>query len=406
MMHTAYDVRFEHVQKRYGSSFTAIEDLSLEIRSGERLVLLGPSGCGKTTIMRLIAGLEKPTRGVIFMGGQPVNELEPEDRDVSMVFQNYALYPHMTVFDNIAFSLRLKKMAKSEIQRRVREVAALMEIDHLLERKPAELSGGQRQRVALSRALVRQAPYFLLDEPLSNLDAILRVSARNDLIELHQRMPTTMVYVTHDQTEAMTIGQRIAVLNRGELQQIGTPEEVYHYPANRFVARFIGHPPMNLLPARISNQRLLLLGQQFDLPAGWLLELKRELQGSERLAVGIRPEAIRIGADGQPVPGGVPGTAGMSEFPSAGASVSSELSVSVAYLRSEYLGSYYVHHFEREGQRLEVSSAVPLGSEAGKNALLHFPLTRLHFFHADGAGQRIILLPMLQESGKRMMRVY
>lgn len=397
-MQPSYDVRFEHVQKRYGS-FTAIEDLNLEIKSGERLVLLGPSGCGKTTIMRLIAGLEKPTGGVIYMGGQPVNELEAEDRNVSMVFQNYALYPHMSVFDNIAFSLRLKKMATSEIQRRVREVADLMEIGHLLERKPAELSGGQRQRVALSRALVRQAPYFLLDEPLSNLDAILRVSARNDLIELHQRMPTTMVYVTHDQTEAMTIGQRIAVLNRGELQQIGTPEEVYHYPANQFVARFIGHPPMNLLPARISNQRLLLLGQQLDLPEGWLLELKRELQGNDRLVVGIRPEAIRIGADGPPASGWVPGTAGMSEFHDKGAS---ELSLSVTYLRSEYLGSYYVHHFEREGQRLEVTSPVPLGSKAGTNLHLHLPFTRLHFFHADGAGQRIILLPLFQESGERM----
>lgn len=395
-MQQVYDVRFEHVQKRYGS-FTAIEALNLEIKSGERLVLLGPSGCGKTTIMRLIAGLEKPTGGVIYMGGQPVNELEAEDRNVSMVFQNYALYPHMTVFDNIAFSLRLKKLAKSEIQKRVREVAALMEIGHLLERKPAELSGGQRQRVALSRALVRQAPYFLLDEPLSNLDAILRVSARNDLIELHQRMPATMVYVTHDQTEAMTIGQRIAVLNRGQLQQIGTPEEVYHFPANQFVARFIGHPPMNLWPARISNERLLLLGQQLDLPEGWLLELKRELQGNDRLVVGIRPEAIRIGADGLPVSGWRAGTDGMGRFPGAGAGAFSELSVSVTYLRSEYLGSYYVHHFERDGQRLEVTSPVSLGSAAGANLQLYLPVTRLHFFHAEGAGQRIIL-----ESRERM----
>lgn len=399
-MRPLHDIRFEQVQKRYGS-FTAIEELNLKIKSGERLVLLGPSGCGKSTIMRLIAGLEKPTGGVIYMGGQPVNEWEPEDRNVAMVFQNYALYPHMTVFDNIAFSLRLKKMAKAEIQKRVREAAALMEIDHLLERKPVELSGGQRQRVALSRALVRMAPYFLLDEPLSNLDAILRVNARNDLIELHQRMPTTMVYVTHDQIEAMTIGQRIAVLNRGQLQQIGTPEEVYRFPANQFVARFIGNPPMNLWSACISNERLLLLGQPLALPEGWLSELKRELHGNDRLVVGIRPEAIRVEAEGPPSGwrAGIEGTGWLTDGQKGSWN---EWSVSVRYLRSEYLGSTYVHHFERDGQRIEMVSPVPLKSSAGEHVTLYLSLNELHFFRADGDGQRIILLPVFQESQERV----
>jgi len=262
---TAESVRFEQVTKRFGA-VTAVDNLTLHIQPGEFMVLVGPSGCGKTTALRMLAGLEDPTAGEIYIGERCVNDVSPRDRDIAMVFQNYALYPHMRVYDNIAFGLRLRELKgalwqlthlseartiKQRIDARVRQVAQMLEIENLLHRLPKELSGGQRQRVALARAIVRQPKVFLMDEPLSNLDAKLRDQTRAELKKLQEQLGVTTIYVTHDQKEAMTLGTRIAVMKDGILQQVGTPEAVYFRPANTFVATFIGTPPMNLLQAQV-----------------------------------------------------------------------------------------------------------------------------------------------------------
>jgi multiple sugar transport system ATP-binding protein len=241
-------ITFEHVTKQFDESL-AVDDLSIEVADGEFLVLVGPSGCGKTTALRMLAGLEEISSGRILIGDRVVNNVAPGARNVAMVFQSYALYPHMTVYDNLAFSLRNQKQSKEEIERRVQSAAKTLELDNLLKRKPKQLSGGQRQRVALGRAIVREPEAFLMDEPLSNLDAALRLQTRAEILKLQKRLGTTTIYVTHDQVEAMTMGDRIAVMRLGVLQQIGTPEEVYTNPANTFVATFIGSPAMNLLPA-------------------------------------------------------------------------------------------------------------------------------------------------------------
>lgn len=241
-------VYFDGVNKRFGG-FTALYDLTLEIHDREFFVLLGPSGCGKTTALRIIAGLEEPSGGSVYIGDRVVNDVPPKDRDLSMVFQSYALYPHMSVYQNLAFGLRMRKYAKTEIDRLVREVAGTLGIAELLDRKPGQISGGQRQRVALGRAIVRRPQAFLMDEPLSNLDAKMRVQMRAELIRLHRELGTTFVYVTHDQVEAMTMGARVAVLQGGKLQQVAPPQEVYDKPANLFVAEFIGSPAMNFLDA-------------------------------------------------------------------------------------------------------------------------------------------------------------
>jgi ABC-type sugar transport system ATPase subunit len=240
-------IAFEHVTKRFDET-TAVDDLSIDVADGEFLVLVGPSGCGKTTALRMLAGLEEISSGRILIGDRVVNNLAPGARNVAMVFQSYALYPHMTVRDNLAFSLRNYKVPKADIERRVTQAAEILELDTLLKRKPKQLSGGQRQRVALGRAIVREPDAFLMDEPLSNLDAALRVQTRAEIMKLQKRLATTTIYVTHDQVEAMTMGDRIAVMSKGVLQQIGTPEELYTRPANTFVATFIGSPAMNLLP--------------------------------------------------------------------------------------------------------------------------------------------------------------
>lgn len=245
-------VTYEHVWKKFGD-FVAIRDLNIEIEDKEFLVLVGPSGCGKTTALRCLAGLEEVTEGRVKIGDRVVNDVPPKDRDIAMVFQSYALYPHMTVFDNMAFGLRLRKVPKKQIQERVEEAARILGIETLLKRKPRELSGGQRQRVAVGRAIVREPKVFLFDEPLSNLDAKLRVQTRAEISKLHQRLATTFIYVTHDQTEAMTMATRIAVMNKGVLQQLDTPQELYDRPANMFVAGFIGSPAMNFFPAHIRH---------------------------------------------------------------------------------------------------------------------------------------------------------
>jgi len=265
-------VEFRSVTKRFGGDTTAVDALDLDVEDGELMVLVGPSGCGKSTALRMVAGLEQPTDGTILIGGRDVAGVSPGARDVAMVFQSYALYPHMTVRKNLAFPLRRRRMEKPEIERRVAAVAEMLELDELLHRKPAQLSGGQRQRVAMGRALIREPLAFLLDEPLSNLDAQLRSELRAELKRLHARLETTMIYVTHDQVEAMTLGDRIAVMNRGRLLQVGTPDEVYGRPRNVFVARFVGSPAMNLLPGTAVGQ-------------------------DAAVTIGIRPELLRPAAE-------------------------------------------------------------------------------------------------------------
>ncbi len=247
------DVILKDVTKKFGN-VVAVNKANLHVNDGEFLVLLGPSGCGKTTTLRLIAGLEEPTSGEIYIGDKLVNDVPPKDRNIAMVFQNYALYPHMNVYQNISFGLRLRKMPKDEIDRRVKEAASMLGLENLLNRKPRELSGGQRQRVALARAIVRNPQVYLMDEPLSNLDAKLRVQTRGELIKLHKRLGVTTIYVTHDQVEAMTLGDRVVVMNKGVIQQVGSPKEVYDNPVNKFVAGFVGTPPMNFIDVKITKE--------------------------------------------------------------------------------------------------------------------------------------------------------
>jgi len=278
------EVSFHEVTKVFPNGTTAVDALTCTITDGEFMVLVGPSGCGKTTALRIVAGLDEPTSGAIAIDGEVVNGVSPRDRDIAMVFQNYALYPHKTVLQNLAFGLRQHKMPAAEIAERVREVSSLLTLDELLDRKPAQLSGGQRQRVAMGRALARRPRVYLLDEPLSNLDAQLRTQLRADLKQLHQRFATTTIYVTHDQVEAMTLGDRIGVMSDGKLLQLGAPQEIYRRPANVFVAGFIGSPPMNLLSASATGGHVHAGDLMLEVPG---------VTGGE-LVVGVRPEALRL----------------------------------------------------------------------------------------------------------------
>ncbi len=280
------DVTFDDVAKRYGD-VSVIEHLDLHINDHELMVLVGPSGCGKSTALRMIAGLEEVTAGNVSIGGRVVNNLAPKDRDIAMVFQSYALYPHMSVRENLEFGLKMRGVPRDESNRRIDSAAEILGLSQLLERKPKELSGGQRQRVAVGRAIVRQPAVFLFDEPLSNLDAKLRVQTRAEITKLQQTLGTTSVYVTHDQVEAMTMGHRITVMRDGKIQQVGTPREVYEHPANAFVAQFIGTPPMNLLSGVVSGA--LFQASSFAMP------LRLSLENGRRLIAGIRPEHLRPG---------------------------------------------------------------------------------------------------------------
>jgi len=324
------DVRFQQVSKTYPprpsagrrqTGVSVLQNLDLSIDDGEFLVLVGPSGCGKSTLLRLLAGLEQPTTGEIFVGGRPVSRLRPAARDVAMVFQSYALYPHLSVADNISFGLRrstargplaqlqdclhrlsrplpaalqVRSPREQRIEQRIAQVAASLELEALLSRRPKELSGGQKQRVALGRAIARQPAVFLMDEPLSNLDAKLRTGTRAQIVDLQRRLGTTTLYVTHDQVEAMTMGHRIAVLNAGRLQQLGTPMELYQWPSNLFVAQFIGSPPMNLLPVTLLGQGQIQLGGHRFVPAGASAEALSQWRGSAELMAGLRPEHLRL----------------------------------------------------------------------------------------------------------------
>ena len=357
-------IRFDHVTKRYGAN-AVVDDLSLEVHDGEFLVLVGPSGCGKSTTLRMLAGLEDVTSGAISIDGRRVDTVAAKDRDIAMVFQSYALYPHMTVFENMAFGLRLRHVPPADVERRVHEAARILGIEELLARLPAALSGGQRQRVALGRAIVREPAAFLLDEPLSNLDAKLRVQTRAELNLLHRRLGTTFVYVTHDQVEAMTMATRIAVMNAGEIQQVGTPEELYERPANRFVAGFIGSPEMNFLDATVQRS-----GETFEFVAGTLripaaatapgpLATLAALAGTA-VVLGIRPEHLY---DPRHAPGYV------TPFPL-------EADVQVV----ERLGSETFLHVEREGVRLLARIDPHSDARAGARATIVLDTARLHVF--------------------------
>ena len=289
-------VSLKGIKKIYDNKVTAVHDFNLEIADKEFIVLVGPSGCGKSTTLRMVAGLEDISEGDLLIGGKRMNDVEPKDRDIAMVFQNYALYPHMTVYENMAFALKLRKLPKDEIDKRVREAAEILDITQYLERKPKALSGGQRQRVAIGRAIVREPKVFLMDEPLSNLDAKLRNQMRAEIIKLRQRIDTTFVYVTHDQTEAMTLGDRIVIMKDGYIQQIGTPQEVFDHPANVFVAGFIGMPQMNFfdgqLVAEDGKYSVKVMDAVMELSPEIQAQLKAQNIPSKAVMLGIRPEHV------------------------------------------------------------------------------------------------------------------
>lgn len=292
-------ISLRNIVKTYEDGHTVIDGLNLEIRDREFLILVGPSGCGKSTTLRMIAGLEEVSGGDLYIGDRRVNDVAPKDRDIAMVFQSYALYPHMSVYKNMAFALELRKVKREEIDRRVREAAKMLDIEPYLDRKPRALSGGQRQRVALGRAMVRHPSVFLLDEPLSNLDAKLRGEMRSRITELHKELGTTFVYVTHDQTEAMTMADRIVVMRDGVIQQIDTPENLYRSPANRFVAGFIGTPEMNFLPVTVGEKgdSVSFFGKEFPLPAA--MKAAGAANAGNSLLLGIRPESFSLAKEGR-----------------------------------------------------------------------------------------------------------
>jgi multiple sugar transport system ATP-binding protein len=350
-------VTFEHVTKQYGDVY-AVRDLNLEIQDGEFMVLVGPSGCGKTTSLRMIAGLEEISSGTLRIGDRVVNDVPPKDRDIAMVFQSYALYPHMSVRENLAFGLKLRKVPKSEIERRVNEAAETIQLQKLLDRKPKELSGGQRQRVALGRAIVREPAVFLMDEPLSNLDAKLRVQTRAEIARLHQRLKVTMVYVTHDQVEAMTMGTRIAVMSDGLLQQVGTPQQLYDHPINRFVAGFIGSPAMNFVEVGLQDGALVAEGgMTIPLPEGFRSAVS---SSSRRLIAGFRPEHLDVGA----------GTGDVATF-RANADV------------VEYLGNEELLHVSTGGRDIVAIVGSEHRIRPGDVIDLHVPLGKLHLFDGE-----------------------
>jgi len=342
-------IQINSVGKIYPDGTRALADVSIEINDGEFVVLVGPSGCGKTTLLRMVAGLEDITEGEISIGDKVINEVAPKDRDIAMVFQNYALYPHMSVYDNMAFSLKLRKLSKKEIDEKVKEAAKILEIVELLERKPKALSGGQRQRVAMGRAIVRNPEAFLMDEPLSNLDAKLRVQMRAELGQLHTQLETTTLYVTHDQVEAMTMGDRVAVIRKGELQQINTPREIYLHPKNIFVAGFIGSPSMNFVYAnvKVSSKNITLSFGEDSIKCSADENKKlKEFDGQE-IVLGIRPEAFE---DSQ--------YANSKEF-------SEKLNVKVTLL--EQLGSDSYIHFYKDIKPVQTEAIEEILADEGED---------------------------------------
>jgi sn-glycerol 3-phosphate transport system ATP-binding protein len=349
-------IEFNDVRKHYGSN-AVVHGITLTVADGEFVVLVGPSGCGKSTLLRMVAGLEEISAGTISIGDRVVNDLEPRDRDCAMVFQNYALYPHMSVYDNMAYGLKIRKLPKAEIERRVNEAAAILELDGLLARKPRQLSGGQRQRVAMGRAIVREPAAFLFDEPLSNLDAKLRVQTRLEIQKLHRRLGTTSLYVTHDQVEAMTLAQRMIVMNAGRAEQVGTPDEVYSRPATTFVASFIGSPPMNLFSGRVAAD-----GGRFTGTDGASLMLPQPVPAlaGRALVLGLRPEDLTLG----------------------GGTLAMEVDT------VEILGAEHLVHGRALGAGLIVRTGPQASPPAGSSVMLGFASAAVHWF--DAATQRRI----------------
>ncbi len=362
-------IRFENVEKKYANGFHAVKELNLDIKDKEFLVLLGPSGCGKSTTLNMIAGLEEVSSGNLLFDDELVNYTPPHKRDVAMVFQSYALYPHKTVFDNIAFGLQMRKAPRAEIETRVRDAARKLEIEHLLDRRPSQLSGGQRQRVALGRAMVRDPAVFLMDEPLSNLDAALRISMRAEIKELHQQMQTTFVYVTHDQAEALTLADRIVVMRDGVVQQIGSPDDIYERPKNTFVASFLGSPPINYIDGIIEDRKGD--GMKFvrgDLVLSLPEEIAAKLKHSDRREVrlGIRAEDVDETAQG-------------GEGTIIRGKVNSVLPVG----SDQFLG------FDFYGDELFFRVSKDLSHKVGEDVALSVDLNRLHLFDKD-SGQSLL----------------
>lgn len=361
-------VQFEHVYKRF-NKVEIVHDINLDIKDKEFLVLVGPSGCGKSTCLRMVAGLEELSEGSILIGDRVVNGVPPKDRDIAMVFQNYALYPHMSVFDNMAFSLKLRHVPKEQIKKRVEEAGELLNLSQYLKRKPKELSGGQRQRVALGRAIVREPQVFLMDEPLSNLDAKLRVETRANITKLHQRIQTTVIYVTHDQTEAMTMGSRIAVLNGGLIQQLGAPQELYDHPSNLFVAAFIGSPSMNLFPnAKVlsdSDGTRIVMESIGNVEVPPLYVEAAKSAAGKNLTFGIRPEHLED----------------VNHVAQEARTITSTIQAPVEVV--ENLGSELLVYMTAGGKQIIARLNPRSGAHAGGNVQLYVDTDHIHLFDTD-----------------------
>ncbi|MGL5822069.1 MAG: ABC transporter ATP-binding protein [Sarcina sp.] len=360
-------VVLNNIDKIYDGGVKAVDNFNLEIKDKEFIVLVGPSGCGKSTTLRMIAGLEEISGGELYIGDTVMNDVAPKDRDIAMVFQNYALYPHMTVYDNMAFGLKLRKMPKDEIDVKVREAAKILDMEHLLERKPKALSGGQRQRVAMGRAIVRHPKVFLMDEPLSNLDAKLRVQMRTEIAKLYNKLQTTFIYVTHDQTEAMTLGTRIVVMKDGIIQQVASPKEIYEHPANMFVASFIGSPQMNNLygTTREVDGKIMIkiLDKEFELPKAKADKIKGTKHANADVILGIRPEAISCKSEDINKEGAVVFT--------------SKLDV------AENLGAERFLYMHVEGRNMVVKTASNEEFTPGQDIKYAINLNKLHMFDKE-----------------------
>lgn len=354
-------IEMKNIVKKYGDGFPAVNDVSIDVEDGEFLILVGPSGCGKSTLLRMIVGLEDITSGDMVIGGDRVNDLAPRDRNLAMVFQNYALYPHLTVYENIAFPLRLQKRPEKEIDEKVRQASTTLDLDEHLERKPANLSGGQRQRVAMGRAIVRDAKAFLFDEPLSNLDAKLRVQTRTQIASLQRRLGVTTVYVTHDQTEALTMGDRICVLKDGILQQVGTPRELYETPNNVFVAGFIGSPAMNLFPAELADG-----GVKFGTAVTPVERSVIDAAGGKVVTVGVRPEDLIVSTSGNGLP------------------------VEVDIVEELGADGYLYGHADVVGQRVDIVARVDgrVHPHSGETVFITPEPKHVHVFNAE-SGERL-----------------
>ncbi|MCF6136147.1 ABC transporter ATP-binding protein [Pseudalkalibacillus berkeleyi] len=356
------NITMDKIVKRYEKDVTAVQDFNLNIKDKEFIVFVGPSGCGKSTTLRMIAGLEEISEGDLFIGEKRVNDVAPKDRDIAMVFQNYALYPHMNVYDNMAFGLKLRKFNKKDIEKRVKDAARILGLEDYLNRKPKALSGGQRQRVALGRAIVRDPQVFLMDEPLSNLDAKLRVQMRAEISKLHQRLQTTTIYVTHDQTEAMTMASRIVVMKDGFIQQIGTPKEVYDTPDNVFVGGFIGSPAMNFLHGKLKENRFVTGNVNLTIPDQQMKILKENGYAGKEIILGIRPEDIH-------------------DEPSTNASLDTRVTAVIDVAELMGAETYLYSKIEDQSFIARVDSRTDI--QSGQTLPLTFNMDRSHFFDPD-----------------------